>query len=412
MKVSVLTLGCKVNQSESTIIEGNIIKSGHQIVSLTEHPDYCVVNTCSVTSKSDYQSRQLIRRAVKSGAKVIVTGCYAQLRPEEIKKIKGVEHIVDNFNKYKIINMLSKFNESITYNFSCRSRPYVKVQNGCNFFCSYCIVPFARGRSRSINMSEILNQVNEFVSCGYNEVVLIGIHLGLYGYDLKPKTKLSYLIKTLLKETKIKRIRLSSFELKEIDNELIELLQEQRICKHIHIPLQSGDDRILRLMNRKYTTKDYFKVLENISRKIPNIAVGTDIIVGFPGEGQKEFLNTKNLLESAPISYMHIFPFSSRTGTVASQMPMQNSSSIKKERANEMKALNIKKKKAYIISQLNKILDIIIEENIDGKTTMGTSSNYLRVRIDSNKYTPKSYVNVKISGIEEDILKGYPLDCL
>jgi threonylcarbamoyladenosine tRNA methylthiotransferase MtaB len=412
MKVSILTLGCKVNQSESTIIEGNLIRNGHQIVSLSEHPDYCVINTCSVTSKSDYRSRQLIRRAVKSGARVIATGCYAQLRPDEIKKIKGVECIINNLHKYNIINVLSNCNESITFNFSCRSRPYVKVQDGCNFSCSYCIIPLARGKSRSTHISDIVQQVNGFESSGYNEIVLTGIHLGLYGYDLKPKTKLSYLIKTLLKETKIKRMRLSSIEVREIDSELIGLLQEQRICKHIHIPLQSGDDTILKLMNRKYTTKDYLKVLDNISKKIPNIAIGTDIIVGFPGEGQKEFLNTRNLIESAPISYMHIFSFSSRQGTVASQMPVQNSFPVKRERVNEMKALNIRKKKAYISSQLNKILDIIIEKHNDDKTMLGTSGNYLKVRIDSKKYLPKSYVNVRVSGIEEDILKGYPLEFL
>ena len=407
MKVSILTLGCRVNQSESDIIEANLKRAGWSITDLSEHPDYCIINTCTVTSKSDYQSRQLIRRAARAGAKVIVTGCYSQLRPEEIMNINGVIGIADNKDKLQIVSSLLKNNERIdTFISGKRSRPYLKVQDGCNLSCSYCVVPLARGRSKSIGVPEALKKAEEIDAAGYNEIVITGIHLGSYGHDLRPKTKLSDLLKNLLNNTKIRRIRLSSIEIKDVDYELIELLQEERICKHLHLPLQSGDDSILRLMNRMYSLKDYLSTLENIMKNIPDIAIGTDIIVGFPGEGDREFRNTKELLQSIPISYMHLFPFSPRPNTLASQMTNQNTSAVKKKRLNELKALNDRKKTAYMTSQIDKTLDIIIEEQGSDNTSIGTSSNYLKVKISSNGYPKGSLVRVRITGIEGNILRG------
>jgi threonylcarbamoyladenosine tRNA methylthiotransferase MtaB len=410
MKVSILTLGCKVNQSESAIIEGNLINNGFSIVGLSEQPDYCIINTCTVTAKSDYQSRQLIRRAVRARSKVIVTGCYSQLRPDEIKNIDRDIKIVDNGNKLRIINMLSNNIKSITYNHFSRSRPYVKVQDGCNFTCTYCIVPKARGRSRSLDIKDVVMQALELEQAGFHEIVLTGIHLGYYGYDLKPKATLAYLVKTLLEQTKIDRIRLSSVEVKEVHNELIELLQERRLCKHIHIPLQSGDDTVLNLMNRTYTSGDYERVVEQILYKVPGIAIGTDVIVGFPAEDHAEFLNTKKLLDSIPIAYMHIFPFSSRPDTIASNMANQKSFHIKKERFNDLNSLNIEKKRAYMISNLNKTLDVITEEPHIDNTIVGTSSNYLKVRVSANGYPKGSLIYVDVSGIEGDMLVGDVID--
>lgn len=406
MKISVLTVGCRVNQSESAIIEGNLSKLGCSIVGLSENPDYCIVNTCTVTAKSDYRSRQLVRRALRTGAKVIVTGCYSQLRPDDIRKIGDDIGIINNNKKLNIINMLSNNTESITFSYSKRSRPYLKVQDGCNLRCSYCAVPMARGRSRSLEVHEVIRQAKEIEAAGYNEVVLTGIHLGSYGYDLRHKTKLSGLLKILLKETNILRIRLSSIEVTELDDELIELLQAERMCKHLHLPLQSGDDTILRLMNRVYTSKDYASTVENIIKKIPDIAIGTDVIVGFPKEGDKEFLNTKNLLDSLPIAYMHIFPFSSRPNTLASKMSNQNTPAIKKERFNELKALNVKKKMAYRLSQIGKTLDVIIEEHGVDNISIGTSSNYLKIAISSNGCPKGVLVRVRISGTEGNLLRG------
>lgn len=406
MKVSILTLGCRVNQSESVIIEGSLYNHGWSVVSLSEHPDYCIINTCTVTAKSDYQSRQLIRRAVRTGAKVIVTGCYAQLRPEEIKNITGVNVIVNNNEKYSIINMLSNNNESITYNYSCRSRPYLKIQDGCNLSCTYCAVPMARGRSRSLEVYEVIRHAQELENAGYKEIVLTGIHLGSYGHDLNPKTKLSKLLKTLLKETIFCRIRLSSLEVKEVNDELIELLREKRICKHLHLPLQSGSDTILKLMNRMYTSKEYELTIENIIKCVPDIAIGTDVIVGFPGEGEKEFLKTKELLASIPISYMHIFPFSPRSNTLASKMGMQNTPSVKKKRLNDLKSLSAKKKMDYMSSQVHKTLDVIIEDMGDDNTVIGTSSNYLKVKVPYNGYPKGTLIRVMSSDIEGEFIRA------
>jgi len=206
MKVSVLTLGCRVNQSESDIIESSLKKIGWSVVDLSEHPDYCIVNTCTVTAKSDYQSRQLIRRAVRAGAKVIVTGCYSQLRPEEIINIQGVFRIVNNNNKLSICNMLVNNYASIAFSSGSRSRPYLKIQDGCNFSCTYCTVPLARGKSRSLGTLEVIQRAREIEAAGYHEIVLTGIHLGSYGYDLKHKSKLSEILKTLLNKTNLQRI--------------------------------------------------------------------------------------------------------------------------------------------------------------------------------------------------------------
>ena len=412
MKMTILTLGCKVNQAESAFIEGNFLESGYSIVPLSEHPDYCIINTCSVTAKSDYQSRQLIRRAVRAGAKVIVTGCYSQLRAEEIKTMEGDIAIVQNSNKLQIINILSDNSKSTCLPLNGRSRPYVKIQDGCNFACTYCIIPKARGRSRSLGVSDVIDQALKLESCGYNEIVLTGIHLGSYGKDMLPQLKLSDILKTLLNNTHLHRIRLSSIEMNEVDGELMDLLREERICKHLHVPLQSGDNFILKRMNRTYSAQDYVRVIESALTCVPDIAIGTDVIVGFPGEGEKEFLNTRNLLDSLPLSYIHIFPFSPRPETVASKMNNQISSTVKKERAKELNKLNISKKFAYMSAQINKTLDVIVEEHPDDQTVIGTSGNYLKIKVCSNVYPKKSLVYVRTTGIEGDLLNGFPIEKL
>lgn len=414
MKFSILTLGCKVNQAESYFLESNFIKYGWSVVPLSEKPDYSIINTCTVTAKSDYQSRQLIRRSLRSGADVIVTGCYAQLRPYEIRNIDSTIKIIGNNNKFNIINMLNNDYKSNTksyksHYYSKRTRAYLKVQDGCNFACTYCVVPKARGKSRSLEPSLLIKKAIELEEAGYNEIILTGIHLGLYGYDLKPKTKLSEILRLILEKTRIPRIRLSSLEVNEIDEEIIDILKDNRICNHLHIPLQSGDDNILRLMNRRYDTKRYISKIEYITKKVENIAIGTDIIVGFPGEGDKEFNNTKNVLNSIPIAYMHIFPYSKRPYTVAAEMKDQNNKNIKRERYNELNHLNIKKRNEYMRSYINKTLDVIVEEKGKENTIIGTSSNYLKIIIPSDSYRKGMLERVRISGIDNNKLIAHPI---
>ena len=406
MKVALLTLGCRVNQSESDVIEGSLRAGGMTIVDLNEKPDFCIVNTCTVTAKGDYNSRQLIRRAAKTGAKVIVTGCYAQLRPQEAESISGVVSVVRNENKYEIGQLLSDGPTPLHFGNCSRSRPYLKVQDGCNFRCSYCAVPRARGKSRSVPVDEVMERVREIVSGGYKEIVLTGIHLGTYGHDLPEKTALSKLVKKILHDSDIHRIRLSSLEVSEVDDELIEIFQDGRICKHLHIPLQSGSDRVLKLMKRTYTAGQYGRRVEAIVSRTDNLSLGTDIIVGFPGEEDGDFAATHSLISDLPFSYLHIFPFSVRTDTEASRLAKKVSDSTVRERLAKMKSLQGVKKEAYLEAQIDRELEIIAEERLNAEMVIGTSGNYLKVRALSRSQKEGTVATVRPQSIVEGALYG------
>lgn len=419
MKVTVLTLGCKTNQAESMNIEYALNKVGHQIVDMSEMPDLCIINTCTVTSKADYQSRQLIHRALRNNSKVIVTGCYAELNQEHLKKIGNDVRVVKNAEKDNIIRLIKQnssgnteatprsvvplFHHPIALS---RHRPIVKVQDGCNYSCSYCAIPMARGRSRSIAVDDVINEIRFYESLRYKEVVLTGIHLGTYGCDLNPKKTLSFLLRNILKNTNIPRIRISSLEVKEIDDELIELLKEDRVCKHLHVPLQSGDNNILKLMNRTYTVEDFLSGVEKIIKEISDIAIGTDVIVGFPGEGEVEFNNTRQLIESIPFSYLHIFPYSQRPGTKAATFVKQIAGPIKKERVAILRSVGMVKKQDFIRKNIGRTLDIIVEERgCDG--LIGTTGNYIKVILeDSSDAEAGMLVNAHILGHKDDIATG------
>lgn len=401
MKVSIITLGCKVNQYESNYIEANLVNNGYKIVNLYENPNIVIINTCTVTAKSDYQSRQLIRKATKLNCKVIVTGCYAELNMDRILKINNKAIIFNNVNKYNIINMLTNNNEKITLNYSKRARPYIKIQDGCNCFCSYCIVPYVRGRSRSIEPEEIIKQIDSYDRNGFNEIVLTGINLGMYGKDIG--YDLNKLLKNILQKTKIKRIRLSSIEINEINEEFLDIFSDTRICKHLHIPLQSGDDKILKLMNRRYNSKYYKDKIELLNKKFNNICIGTDIIIGFPGENRKEFQKTLDFLKDLPFSYSHIFKYSPRPYTKAINYISNYKINDIKERYIILKELSDNKKRDFYNSNINRNIDIILEEYINEKTISGTSSNYLKVHVHKNGLPLKSIINVEIKKIENGV---------
>ena len=410
MKVSVLTLGCKANQAESAIIEADLQSRGCNIVDLHDTPDFCVINTCAVTSKSDYESRRFIRRAHKAGSSVIVTGCYAQLNREKVKAMESVTLVVDNRDKSSIGQVVTG-NTSCLTSSSClpgRSRYLLKVQDGCNHACSYCIIPNARGRSRSIPIETVIQQIGS-ISDSYGEVVLTGIHLGTYGYDLLPKVSLSLLIETILSRTKIKRIRLSSLEVREVDDQLIELIQEARVCKHLHIPLQSGDDRILMKMRRTYNSREFIDRINYLLSRVSGIAIGTDIIVGFPGESNEEFENTRAIVESIPFSYLHVFPFSARKGTEASKMPSGLDPETKRRRCLELRGLGSKKKMTYMKNQIGKTLDMLVEERDSSGACLGTTGNYLKVRAFVESACVKDIVPVRIARADELTLEGLPI---
>ena len=410
MKVSLLSLGCKVNQAECSQMEAAFREKGWNIVSLDECPDFSVINTCSVTSRSDYQSRQLIRRASGCGSRVVVTGCYSELNSELVRSMPGVEMVVNNYNKGRIVNMIAGSSSRTFLDFSVlkRSRFHLKVQDGCNNSCSYCTIPAARGHSRSIEIEEIIQHVR-LAAMSYKEIVLTGIHLGTYGYDLVSKVKLSGLLTEILRRTDIGRIRLSSLEIGEIDDQLLEVMQEPRICNHFHIPLQSGDDKILRSMNRNYDSAGFSSGILHICKKVPNVAIGTDVIVGFPGESEVEFQNTRDLIGSLPISYVHVFPFSPRPGTRAHGMSPQVPAQTKRERAAVLRALSGSKKRAYMQGQIGQSLAMLVEERGDGNEVTGTSANYLRVRAFHETAMPRSLVGVRITEVGDDVLLAYAI---
>jgi len=404
VKVSFLTLGCRVNQSESSVIEGTLKENGVTIVGLSENPDFCIVNTCAVTAKGDYNSRQLIRRAARSGAKVIVTGCYSQLKSDNVKSMPGVFEVIDNARKYDIVKMITSVDVDLFYGSHSRSRPYLKIQDGCNLRCSYCAVPFARGKSCSIPEEEVIEKIQIIESRGYNEVVLTGIHIGSYGRDLTMKSNLKKVLKRILYETRIRRIRLSSLEITEVDEEFIEIIKDQRICRHLHLPLQSGSDTILRLMRRGYSSSEFSLRLQSIAGGIDNISLGTDIIVGFPGERDEDFNATFDLMRSLPISYMHIFPFSVRPGTDASKMKGQIDDLTIKMRTEKLADLNRSKKWGYMERQINNPLDIILEESMGSGVYMGTSGNYLKVRASVKGRSKGNIVYVRPARVAGDFL--------
>lgn len=436
MKVSVITLGCKVNQSESASIEGELRQKGYEIVDSTDNPDACIINTCTVTAKSDYQSRQVIRRAVKSGAQVIATGCYAQLRPDELSKIQGINLILGNSEKSRLLDHISRISSkknniedsfvqtsaspSISVDlpespvrlrsyYSKRTRAFLKIQDGCNFSCSYCTVPKARGRSRSLDQEDLLHAVDIFSQDGYREIILTGIHIGSYGSDLEPKITLLKIVRELTSAYPDIRFRLSSLEPQEFRGEFLSLMKKGNICPHLHIPLQSGSDRLLQSMKRRYNTSFFENLINGIVSAYPGISIGTDIIVGFPGECDDDFINTAKLLERLPLSYIHVFPFSERPDTAAADMKGKVRKEIKKKRVQRVLEIAQSKKNEYLRSQLGKELNVIVEEKLT--TTgfyRGISDNYIRPFIQTSSLNLGQIVRVRAVYFVDGSLMSIP----
>ena len=411
MKFSILTLGCKTNQAESEDLSRELLSKGFRCVDLKDSPDICVINTCTVTSKSDYQSRQLIRRALRTGAQVIVTGCYVNSSIESLKtEFSDKCLFFKNEEKPNIINMLNiKTSSDNLSHFYSKSRPVVKIQDGCNKRCSYCIIPSVRGPSRSKPSEDVIREIKAIEDSGYREVVLTGINLGSYGRDLYPPSGLDDLIERIISETKRIRIRVSSLGIKEITDKLIDLIKTGRVCRHLHLSLQSGDNRILRLMNRNYRSEDFIALVNNLKLNIKDINIGADIIVGFPGEGDIEFKNTLKTLKEAMIGYIHIFPYSRRPGTPASNMPEQVESKTKELRLKLLKDLDRELREAFSLSQINTEKEIVVE-NIQDGLIKGKTDNYLDVYLIDERSTKKGEIlRVFISERTDRGLKGEPL---
>lgn len=408
MKISILTLGCRTNQAESISLETTLRNNGHNLVEFSERPDICIINTCSVTSKADYQSRQLINRAIRQCSKVIVTGCFSELNSEYIETLNADVDVIQNKDKDNLINIIPQLNSSINSSnkHKTRVRPIIKVQDGCNYSCSYCTIPLARGKSRSVIPESVIKEILYYESLGFKEVVLTGIHIGTYGLDLNVKYGISDLVEEILLKTNIQRLRLSSIDVKEVDEKLLELMQDLRVCRHLHLPLQSGDDNILKLMNRTYDSGYYVRKIENTIERFNDIAIGTDVIVGFPGESEYEFKNTLQLIEKLPFSYLHIFPYSKRPNTNAVKFSGHVDEKVKKHRASTLRALSAHKKQQFIEKQVGKITDILVETK-DESGIVGVSRNYIKVvTTTEDMINEGDLVNIKVIGYKDGCAAG------
>jgi threonylcarbamoyladenosine tRNA methylthiotransferase MtaB len=395
MRLAFATLGCKINQFETDSIRREMVLRGNTVVPFDEDADVYIINTCTVTAKSDYTCRQVIRAAARrgKGARVIVTGCYAETRPQELLAIPGVERVIGNKEKQSIPEYLAASSSSgpsvpsapgLRQSVREKTRGFLKIQDGCNNRCSYCIVPFARGRSRSAIPSTIINEFARMTSAGCPEVVLTGIHIGTYGADLNPRTNLTELIASLVNKRDTTRLRLSSIEPRELTAGIVDRLGKG-LCRHLHIPLQSGDDTILKAMQRNYTAEFYQELLVGIANKVPGIALGADVMVGFPGEGEREFNNTLRFIEASPLTHLHVFSYSPRPGTPAADMDDQVPESEKKKRSEILRLLAQEKNLSFRKKLLAREINVVVEAGTNasqGKPT-GLTDNYLRVVIEN-----------------------------
>ncbi len=425
-KVFFQTLGCKVNQYESEAMQKLFEAAGYETASDISEAAVVVVNTCTVTAVSSQKSRQMIRRAagVNPNAVLAVVGCYAQSEPAEISKIDGVDVIIGTKDRTRIVELVEAAigkREKIFQVGSVedirefeelphaphRTRAFLKIEDGCNNFCSYCIIPYVRGRVRSRSLKSIRTECLALAAAGYKEIVLTGIHIGAYGRDLSGKIFLVDAIKTVLDAANPLRLRLGSIESAEMTDELIDLLKtDARICNHVHLPLQAGSDEILKAMRRPYTTKNFSELTARLTAEIPGISIGTDLIAGFPGETDEHFAETLTFIQAQPFSKIHVFPYSARAGTVAASLPNQITPKIKKARAGL--ALEVSRAKAQAFSErlIGKTVEIIAETSTGGIVD-GLTKNYVRVYLSDENIPLGEVVKVKVERLHKDGVFGH-----
>ncbi|MDE0031358.1 MAG: tRNA (N(6)-L-threonylcarbamoyladenosine(37)-C(2))-methylthiotransferase MtaB [Deltaproteobacteria bacterium] len=403
MRVAIKTLGCKINQYDTAVIQERLARESCAFVPFEDPADVYVVNTCTVTDRADWEARQLVRKAKRSNpaARVVVTGCYAQVSPGEVSQVPGVDRVVGLNRMDELVRCVTD-GESVAgpavsvgnprdertvgvlgaRGFPGRTRAFLKVQEGCNFACSYCIIPTARGRSRSVPPERVLEQVRGLAEAGFAEIVLTGIHLGGYGYDLAPRVSLSELVRRIAGSGLIPRLRLSSLDPREVTDELLSVMADSEvICPHLHVCVQAGDDGILKRMRRNYDTAFFARLMARARGKLPRAALGTDVIVGFPGESEDAFAGSLDFLAGVPLTYFHVFPYSSRRGTPAAGMPDQVPAAEKKERSRRARELGARKKQEFYRGQVGRHVSVLAEEPVAGEPgwLKGYSRNYLPV---------------------------------
>lgn len=419
MKAAIHTLGCKVNIYESEYIINILKENGYQIVDFDSKADIYIINTCTVTNTSDKKSEKMIKRARKQNkdAIIIAMGCHAQIKGDNIdadiiignkdksKIISLIEEYQENKNKIKRIYNLDNvsFEDMYISSFNSHTRAFVKIQDGCDAFCSYCIIPYARGPIRSKDPKTVIKEITSLVENGYKEIILTGIHTGKYGKDIN--YTFEQLLKEIIKIKNLYRIRISSIEINELTDPILNLIKDnQVIAKHLHIPLQSGSDKILKLMDRKYDLKFYKDRIEKIRKMIKDISITTDLIVGFPNENEKDMEDTLKFLKEIKFTKIHTFPYSKREGTKAASMENQIDETIKRKRVKTVLELSDQLEQDFYQSKLNETEEVIIEQTKDGKS-YGYTSNYIKVEINS-PLKPNEVILVKINKVNNKKVTG------
>lgn len=413
--VGVLTLGCKVNTYESEYVINELKKAGYEIKNFDDICDVYIINTCTVTNNSDSKSRKMIRQAIKKNpnACVVAMGCFIAANPEYSEN--GLDIIIGNKDKSKIVELLDEyfknkeilnvqytgrlkdFEDMYITNFPGRTRAFVKIQDGCDNFCTYCIIPFVRGKCRSKEEDKVIEEVTDLVKNGYKEVVLTGIHTGSYGVDLD--TSFADLLNKLVKIDGLERLRISSIETTELNEDVLDVLRNSKVLvDHLHIPIQAGSNEILKAMNRKYDLDFFFKKIAEIRSIRPEISISTDVIVGFPGESEELFQTTIDTCRKLEFTKLHVFPYSERRGTASSRMDGKLDNGVKKDRARRLIEVSHELETNYMKKYLDREIEVLIEENIDGYS-YGHTGNYLYAKI-KGELPHNEIVKVKVKDIE------------
>lgn len=430
-KIAFYTLGCKVNQADTASMENLFLRSGHQLVSFDGEADVYIINTCVVTNTGQRKSRQTIHRAIRKNpnALIVVTGCYPQTAAEEVKAIAGVDMIIGNQDRAQIVQLVEErlahrqtdtldavhkltastaFEEMAAGDITDKTRAFLKIQEGCNQFCTYCIIPYARGPLRSRSLESIRTETQRLINAGFKEIVLIGIHLGCYGKENPDGPTLYDAVKTVLDVPGVQRLRLGSLESVEVEPRLLTLMQEDaRFCRHLHLPLQSGCDKTLQAMHRPYTTAKFKTLLADIKTKVPDIAITTDVIVGFPGETEADFETTCKFAESCGFSKMHIFPFSARKGTPAEKFAGAVTEAVKKERADILGRIDETMHKAFLQAMVGQNAEVLFEQPAGEDYFEGLTGNYQRVFVKSGgRNMGGEILPVKITAFDGEKLLG------
>ena len=419
------TLGCKVNQYETEAMIELFKNEGYEICDFSEKADVYVINTCSVTHMGDRKSRQMIRRAKKQNPKAViaVSGCYSQTAPEEILSIDGVNLVIGNKGRNKITSLIENltceskvnavsdimsthdFEELHIENYTDRTRAYIKIQDGCSQFCSYCIIPYARGPVRSRPESEIISEIEKLTKKGFTEIILVGIHVASYGKDLK-NTSLEDLLIKVDKIEGVKRIRMSSIEPMTLNKEFVEKVKAStKLCPHFHISLQSGCDETLKRMNRHYTTDKYLEIVNGLRDAFSECAITTDIMVGFPGETDEEYDKTAEFVKKADFAEAHVFMYSQRKGTPAAKRPDQIAPQIKEERSKKIIELTNQSRDKFLSQFVGQVKEVLFEQIVGGYFE-GKTANYITVRIKTNENLQGIYKNVLFEELKDGVIYG------